>query len=552
MSLRPQSVPAVPEQTATVARAAFPKGNRYMRMRDELGPVFADDDFADLFPRRGQPAFAPWRLALVTVFQFAENLTDRQAADAVRARLDWKYALSLDIDDPGFDFSVLSEFRARLLSGEAEGRLLGRMLELFRDRELLANGGRQRTDATHILGAVRELNRLEIVGETLHAALNVLAQVAPAWLSDRVDAGFGDAPSPVRALRRAVQRLPPAQAVRRAGRALRARRPRRDGAARRRLRPRGAGLPPRRARRRRPPSGLGPALLRRRRGGPAPVAGPEELPAVGAHGGVPVRPRRPVQPEKGDGMERLQGPSHRDVRAPPTAPHHERGDDGRDGPGRHGARRHSRRARRARAPPVGAPRRRSVPLGRPTREGPGAGRRDGRADAGRHELAGGRPRRLRRGPVHHRLGGRAGHVPDGPAELQVVTREGATREADDSGPVSQAGLRRVRGPPAVHAEREGSARPRSAPPSPARGPGRRPRAPEDSRVQGAIRSPVRRRGDDLAGRLRARDAARPLPGPGEDAPPARGDGRRGEPRRRWRTGSGRWRGSAGRPARTHT
>ena len=190
MSLRPQSVPAVPVQTAAVARAAFPRGDRYMRMRDELGPVFSDDDFADLFPRRGQLAMAPWRLALVTVFQFAENLTDRQAADAVRARLDWKYALSLDLDDPGFDFSVLSEFRGRLFGGGAEGRLLNRMLELFGERGLIEGGGRQRTDATHVLGAVRELNRLEIVGETLHAALNVLAQVAPVWLSGHVDAGW--------------------------------------------------------------------------------------------------------------------------------------------------------------------------------------------------------------------------------------------------------------------------------------------------------------------------------------------------------------------------
>ena len=190
MSLRPQSDLAVPDPTARVARAAFPKPSRYMRMRDALGPLFHDDDFADLFPRRGRPVVAPWRLALVTVMQFAENLTDRQAADAVRARLDWKYALSLDLEDPGFDYSVLSEFRSRLLDGGAEERLLGRMLELFGERGLVEGGGRQRTDATHVVGAVRDLNRLEIVGETLHAALNVLAQVAPAWLSGRVDAGW--------------------------------------------------------------------------------------------------------------------------------------------------------------------------------------------------------------------------------------------------------------------------------------------------------------------------------------------------------------------------
>ena len=190
MSLRPQSDVAIPEQTARVARAAFPNPSRYMRMRDELGPLFADEDFADLFPRRGRPVVAPWRLALVTVMQFAENLTDRQAADAVRARLDWKYALSLELEDPGFDFSVLSEFRGRLLGGQAEGRLLDRMLELFEEEGLLDGGGRQRTDSTHVLGSVRELNRLEIVGETLHATLNALAQVAPTWLRKHVDAGW--------------------------------------------------------------------------------------------------------------------------------------------------------------------------------------------------------------------------------------------------------------------------------------------------------------------------------------------------------------------------
>src|SRR4051794_33954182 len=87
---KPNPVPDVPELTARVARAAFPKGNPYLRLRDELGPVFRDGDFADLYPRRGQPALPPWKLALVTVLQFAEDLSDRQAADAVRGRIDWK------------------------------------------------------------------------------------------------------------------------------------------------------------------------------------------------------------------------------------------------------------------------------------------------------------------------------------------------------------------------------------------------------------------------------------------------------------------------------
>src|SRR5215204_4772329 len=141
--------------------------------------------FSELFPTRGQPALAPWRLALVTVMQFAENLPDRRAADAVRARIDWKYALGLELTDPGFDFSVLSEFRARLLEGGAEQMLLERMLERFGERGWVKARGRQRTDSTHVLAAVRVLNRLECVGETMRAALNALAVAAPEWLKER-------------------------------------------------------------------------------------------------------------------------------------------------------------------------------------------------------------------------------------------------------------------------------------------------------------------------------------------------------------------------------
>jgi transposase len=188
MSLAPEPTLNVPEHTAEVARAAFPRGNRYMQMRDELGTMYRNDQFADLYPTVGQPAEAPWRLALVTILQFAENLTDRQAADAVRGRIDWKYALGLELTDAGFDFSVLSEFRTRLIAGGAEEQLLTQMLALLVDRGLLKARGTQRTDSTHIVAAVRELNRLEIVGETRHHALNVLAQVAPAWLQDQVSA----------------------------------------------------------------------------------------------------------------------------------------------------------------------------------------------------------------------------------------------------------------------------------------------------------------------------------------------------------------------------
>ncbi len=156
MSLRPEPSRPIPEETA---RVAFPKGTTYTRMRDALGMIWEDADFTGLFPRRGQPALAPWWLALVPVMPFAEGLSDRQVADAVRGRIDWKYALGLDLEDPGFDFSVLSEFRSRLLEeeGAAERLLLEKLLAECKDRGLLEARGKQRTDSTHVLAAVKRL-----------------------------------------------------------------------------------------------------------------------------------------------------------------------------------------------------------------------------------------------------------------------------------------------------------------------------------------------------------------------------------------------------------
>jgi transposase len=190
MTLHPQAVGPVPEETARVARAACPKGNPYLAMRDLLGPLYEDQHFVALFPPQGQPAFTPWRLALVTIMQFAEGLSDRQAAEAVRVRLDWKYALNLELTDPGFDFSILCEFRARLLSKGAEQLLLETMLEHFKARGLLKARGQQRTDSTHVLAAIRTLNRLECVGETMRHALESLAVVAPTWLLEHAQAAW--------------------------------------------------------------------------------------------------------------------------------------------------------------------------------------------------------------------------------------------------------------------------------------------------------------------------------------------------------------------------
>ena len=180
MSLTIMPIPAVPDETARITQAAFPHETLLVQIRDALGTtLYTDEDFADLFPSHGQPADAPWRLALVSVLQFVEGLTDRQAADAVRSRLDWKYALSLELTDPGFDHTVLSEFRTRLLQDGAEQRLLDVVLAEAQEHGWLKEQGRQRTDSTHVLAASRMLGRLAAVGETLRHALNVLHE----WLA---------------------------------------------------------------------------------------------------------------------------------------------------------------------------------------------------------------------------------------------------------------------------------------------------------------------------------------------------------------------------------
>jgi len=186
MSLQPQAIPPIPEETARVARALFPKGNRYMQLRDELGTVYTDEQFAALYPQGGQVAEQPWRIALLLVMQYMENYTDRQAAEAMRTRIDFKYVLSLELTDPGFDFSVLAEFRQRLIAGGQEEVLLNTLLQVCRTRGLLKERGKQRSDSTHVLAAIRTMNRLECVAETLRAALNSVAVVVPEWLRSQV------------------------------------------------------------------------------------------------------------------------------------------------------------------------------------------------------------------------------------------------------------------------------------------------------------------------------------------------------------------------------
>lgn len=188
----------VPEETARVARAAFPKGSVAIWMRDHLGAFVRDIDLDRLYCLRGRPVEAPWRMVVVTVLQYMEGLSDRQAADAVRARIDWTDALGLELTDAGFDYSILSEFRARLVEDADEvgtgweGVFLHRLLDRARAQGWLKARGRQRTDSTHVLAAIRTLNRLEMVGETVRTALNSLAVAAPDWLRAHVSADWHD------------------------------------------------------------------------------------------------------------------------------------------------------------------------------------------------------------------------------------------------------------------------------------------------------------------------------------------------------------------------
>lgn len=192
MSIQMKHDIEIPAETKRVAESAFPKGHPYFTLREELQIIYSNEIFKDLFSVKGQPAESPWRMIMVSILQYAEGLSDRQAADAVRARIDWKYLLALPLEDKGFDYSVLSEFRGRIIAGQKEEQLLEQLLERFRERGLVRERGKQRTDSTHIQAAIRRLNRLELVGETMRAALNCVAEVAPEWLKLRVPSDWYD------------------------------------------------------------------------------------------------------------------------------------------------------------------------------------------------------------------------------------------------------------------------------------------------------------------------------------------------------------------------
>jgi transposase len=161
------------------------KNNVYRLIGDKLFAKINEQEFADLYPSEGQPGLSPVILAFVTVFQFIEKLPDRQAVESLRMRLDWKYALHLPLEHEGFNFSVLSEFRDRLIAGKAEGRVFEKLVVQIQELGMIKERGKQRSDSIAMLTKVRWLSRLEVAVETLRLAVVSVVKTERDW-SERI------------------------------------------------------------------------------------------------------------------------------------------------------------------------------------------------------------------------------------------------------------------------------------------------------------------------------------------------------------------------------
>jgi transposase len=193
MTLHLRDLSQMPAETAALGQKLLAPSNPYRVIGDHLAALLDDAQFAALYEPTGRAALSPALLALVTLFQYMEDLPDREAATQVVVRLDWKYAMHLAVDDPGFDFSCLCYFRRRLLEHDAERLVFERILGQIQALGFLKKRGKQRTDSLAVLGAVRQLSVLELVSETLRLAVRALEQADGAWVAQELPASFVEA-----------------------------------------------------------------------------------------------------------------------------------------------------------------------------------------------------------------------------------------------------------------------------------------------------------------------------------------------------------------------
>jgi transposase len=182
----------IPQDTAVLGQQLLPEENIYRLIGDEVNEVLQSDPFYQMYSVSGRGAVHPIILSLVTVFQFLENIPDREAAERVILRIDWKYALHAPLGYTGFHHSTLSNFRKRLVTHGQEGLVFEQVLNWVQGHGLLKKRSKQRTDSTHVLGQVARLSRLELVWETIRASLNALQKTCSAWYGEQIPAVFDE------------------------------------------------------------------------------------------------------------------------------------------------------------------------------------------------------------------------------------------------------------------------------------------------------------------------------------------------------------------------
>lgn len=192
MTLRIRTNTEIPEDTATLGRKLLKANSRYRVIGDHLPEIVCDEDFADIYAPTGRNAVSPALLSMVTIFQFLEDVPDREAAEMVVIRVDWKYALHLPLDYAGFHPTDLCNFRKRLVENEQEALVFDSMLKKVKALGFLKKKGKQRTDSTHVLAVVQKLSRLELVTETMRVALRAIQRAHEGWYQQVIPATFAE------------------------------------------------------------------------------------------------------------------------------------------------------------------------------------------------------------------------------------------------------------------------------------------------------------------------------------------------------------------------